>query len=533
MHYVVLGCRRSNQWGESMDEATTFKAAPGLTAVVETSCFHLHVRGEIPPLLSGSLIVATSRRHKDRSIFSRWHDSQSDLLRLDLYPGRPGRVQAQYLAVDPKGEGLLKGYRNPGFYAAQPNHGINIEGPSVWATNLLFGAPLEVDLATWTPRRILRYLEPDDTAPQVTSTSHFAWSLDRRYAYFHQSLLVRETAMSNVSAAELRLIELDTQTNASRVWEILPPENDSSLESANFHSAFYYEEGGRRFVGLLRTGAILECLEAHTRNNDHRVTRMPFSTIWILELNDDLRTLQASLLPGLDGLAGLALSHLDVDTSDGDGFVLYANYKQADVAEETHGANIYGEPPDEVTEHYSGMIVEPINYGLLLRFKQRGGNSKVQTFSRPYSPGKTSLGHTWLPINMVLDSTRQRLFCTFSGFHPRLVPRHIAAAYPDLLVDPASIRYVPPLLMRFNAETLEPDYDPQRRHLSYAEPVAIAVVGDGKTDYVCTFAPEIGLRIYPADDLTRMVCHAVSASLMNWKDTHFRPEPAHMQFVPR
>jgi hypothetical protein len=36
-----------------------------------------------------------------------------------------------------------------------------------------------------------------------------------------------------------------------------------------------------------------------------------------------------------------------------------------------------------------------------------------------------------------------------------------------------------------------------------------------------------------AGDLTRIVCHAVSASLMHWKDTHFRPEPAHMQFVPR
>jgi len=516
-----------------VDRATTFKAAPGLTAVLETSSFDLHVRGEIPTLLSGSLIVATSRRNKDRSVFSRWHDSQSDLLRLDLYPGRPGRVRAQFLSVDPQGPGLTKGYRHPAFYATQPNHGINTEGSSLWATNLLFGAPLEVDLATWAPRRILRYVEPDDTAPQVTSTSHFAWSLDHRYAYFHQSLLVRESAIDNVSAAELRLIELDTHTDGSRVWEILPPADDASLESANFHSAFYYEEGGRRFVGLLRTGAILECLEAHTVINDHRITRMPFSTIWILELDDNRTTLQATLLPGLEGLPGLALSHLDVDASSGDGFVLYANYKQADVAEETHGENMYGEQPEDVTEHYSGMIVEPINYGLLLRYERRCGRNSVQTFSRPYNPGKTSLGHTWLPINMELDSTRQHVFCTFSGFHPRLVPRHIAAAYPELAVDPASIRYVPPLLMRFKADTLEPDFDPRRGHLSYTESVAIAVVGNGQVDYVLTFAPEIGLRIYPADDLTRMVCHAVSASLMHWKDTHFRPEPAHMQFVPR
>jgi hypothetical protein len=506
---------------------------PNPTAVFETSSFDLHVRGEIPTLLNGSLVLTTNRRNKNRSIFSRWHDSQADLLRLDLYPGHPGRVRAHFLSVDPKGDGLLNGFRHPTFYATQPNHAVNIENNTVWATNLLFGAPLEIDLINWVPRRILRYVEPNEIAPQVTSSSHFAWSLDHRYAYFHQSLLVRESATTNVSAAELRLIKLDTQTGDAYVWEIIPPSGDSSLESANFHSAFYYEEKGRCFVGLLRTGAILEALESHTVITDHRVTRMPFSTIWILELDENAPALQATLLPGLEKLAGLALSHLYIDASSGDGFVLYANYKQADVAEETHGENIYGEQPEQVTEHYSGMIIEPINYGMLLRYERQGGSTTIHTFSRPYIPGKTSLGHTWLPINMQLDSTRQRLFCTFNGFRPRLLPRHVAAAYPDLTVDSATIRYVPPLLMRFKADTLKPDYDHRRRHLSYAEPVAIAVVGEGGTDYVCTFAPEIGLRIYPADDLTRMVGHAISPNLMNWKDTHFRPDPAHMQFVSR
>lgn len=512
--------------------ATAFHAAPGLSAVMESSSFDLHVRGHIPKQLSGSLVVATSRRHKDRARFARWHDSQSDLLRLDLYPGKPGRVQAHFLAVDPMGDGLLPGSRQKPFYATQPNHGINIEAGCVWATNLLFGAPLEVSLADWRPRRILRYLEPDETTPQVTSTSHFAWSLDRRYAYFHQSLLARETEDANVTASELRLVRLDTHSGAARVWELLPPQEDAALESANFHSAFYYEDGGRRFLGLLRTGAILECLEAHTVINDHRVTRMPFSTIWILEIDDEKPALQAGLLPGLEALSGLALSHLSVDASGGNGFVLYANYKQADVAEETHGANIYNESPEAVKEHYSGMIVEPINYGLLLRYECRGEHRSLRTFSRPYEPGRTSLGHTWLPINMEASSDGERLFCTFSGFRPRLLPRHITAAYPDLAVDPYAIRYVPPLLMRFQADTLEPDFD-GRRHLSYAEPVAVAVVGEGGDDYVCTFSPEIGLRIYPGDDLTRMVCHAVSPSLMTWQDTHFRPEPAHMQFVHR
>lgn len=516
-----------------MDDVKTFNAAPDITAVLETGSFDLYVRGEIPRQLTGSLIVATSRRNKDRRVFSRWHDSQSDLLRLDLHPGRPGRIRAQFLAIDPAGQGLVTGYRDPAFYAAQPNHGVNHEGAYVWATNLLFGAPLEVDLATWAPRRILRYLEPNADAPQVTSTSHFAWSLDRRYAYFHQSLLVRESDGADVAAAELRLVELDTLSSGARVWTIKPPATDAALESANFHSAFYYEDHGQRFVGLLRTGAILECLEAHTRITEHRVTRMPPSTIWILEIDDGSPVLPATLLPGLDDLAGLALSHLDVDAAGGDGFVLYANYKQADIAEETHGENIYGEPPEAVTEHYSGMTIEPINYGMLLRYERRRGRSTIRTFRRPYNPGRTSLGHSWLPINVELDSTKRRLFCTFGGFHPRLLPRHVAASYPDLAVDAATIRYVPPLLMRFRADTLEPDQDPRRRHLSYAEPVAMAVVGDGQSDYVCTFSPEIGLRVYPADDLSRMVCHAVSASLMHWKDTHFRPEPAHMQFVAR
>jgi hypothetical protein len=101
------------------------------------------------------------------------------------------------------------------------------------------------------------------------------------------------------------------------------------------------------------------------------------------------------------------------------------------------------------------------------------------------------------------------------------------------VADVSQIRYVPPLLMRFNATSLEPDTDPKRRHLSYAEPVAFALVGDSGNDYVCTFAPEVGLRIYDANDLTTMVGYAVAAELMTYRDSHYRPMPAHMAFVPR
>ncbi|WP_410574311.1 M67 family metallopeptidase [Amycolatopsis sp. cmx-4-61] len=163
------------------------------------------------------------------------------------------------------------------------------------------------------------------------------------------------------------------------------------------------------------------------------------------------------------------------------------------------------------------MIVEALNYGLVLRYEWRNGQAKINTFARPYDPGRTSLGHTWLPINIQLDPAGRRLFCSFSGFRPRLLPRHIAGAYPGRVVELDTIRHVPPLLMRLDAATLEPDSDGGRGHLSYAEPIAMIVAGDGAAasghDYVCTFSPEIGLRIYDADDLGHMLCHAEAPQL--------------------
>ena len=134
-------------------------------------------------------------------------------------------------------------------------------------------------------------------------------------------------------------------------------------------------------------------------------------------------------------------------------------------------------------------------------------------------------------LNIQLDSSKEKIFCSFGGFRPRLLPRHVAAAYEGLVADVSKIGYVPPLLMRLDAKTLEPDFD-SRRHLSYAEPVAFTVIpGDDQLDYVCTFSPEFGLRIYRADDLATMVGYAVGAELMTYRDTHYRPIPAHMEFV--
>jgi hypothetical protein len=133
-------------------------------------------------------------------------------------------------------------------------------------------------------------------------------------------------------------------------------------------------------------------------------------------------------------------------------------------------------------------------------------------------PGTTSLGHSWFPINLDLDLSRKKLFATFSGFRPRLLSHHIREAYSSIAVDPQSIGFVPPLLMRFQADTFQPDVDNKRGHLSYGEPVAIAVAGNRREEYVLSFSPEVGLRIYPADDLSyamlfRPIC-SVGANLI-------------------
>jgi hypothetical protein len=304
------------------------------------------------------------------------------------------------------------------------------------------------------------------------------------------------------------------------------------MDSANFHSTFYFEEDGRRFVGLLRTGAVIERLASVSGPRGHSVVASPVSEIWIVELSDASDVLQATLLPGIRELGGIAISHLDVDASGSNGFTLFANFKQADVAEETYGVNVYGEDQQNIAELYQGMIVEAFNCGLVLRYEHRGGVDRIRSFRRPYDPGHTTLGHTWLPINIELDAERRWLFCTFNGLRPRLLPQHIVDAYPGKTVDPRTVRYIPPLLMRFDAATLVPDMSTGRGHLSYAEPMPTAVMGSGSETYVGTFSPEAGLRLYRADDLTWMVAHAVSAKLEHWGDSYFRPEPAHMDFVP-
>lgn len=505
--------------------------------------FQLYVRGEIPKALSGSLIIAASRRNKKRDFFFRWHDSQADIIKMDISPGKPGKIRVKVLEVDPWATDLSKKLLSTEFdkksfksskeygYVTQPNHGINVQHDKLWVTNLLFGAPLEIDLKSFRSKRVLRYVDVDETAPRVTNTSHFAWSLDRTCCYFHQSVLRKEGQENCVRADTLKLVELEVASDQEKIWDLLPPDDDADLESANFHSAFYFEENGKKFVGLLKTGAIVESIAPHEHVQNHFVKRMPVSSIWIVHIDNDLKQLKAQTLPGIKQLGDIALSHLDVDNSSANGFILYANYKTSDVAEETHGENVYDENPGEVYEHYSGMIVEALNYGQVIRYEWQNNNYTLNSFRRPYDDGNNSLGHSWLPINIELDESKKYLYCSFNGFRPRLLSKHIYESYKDIAVDPQKIRYVPPLLMRFDAKTLKPDYDKKRTYLSYAEPMAMCVIGETESGYVCTFSPELGLRIYNAKDFTNMVCHAVSAELWTWSESHFRPDPAHMVFI--
>src|ERR1700727_4048822 len=123
------------------------------------SPLELHVRGHIPDLVAGSLLVPCSRRNKRRDTYSRWHDSQADLIRLNLEPGVPGRVTAEIVEIDPLARELPGGQQDwldlstngtdsTFGYVTQPNHGINFASGRIWITNLMFGAPLELDAQT-------------------------------------------------------------------------------------------------------------------------------------------------------------------------------------------------------------------------------------------------------------------------------------------------------------------------------------------------------------------------------------------------
>ncbi len=399
----------------------------------------LHVRGRIPDSVAGTLLVPCSRRNKRRDFYSRWHDSQADLIRLTLEPGVPGRVRAEIIAIDPLAKGLMgtqsdwlnlcgNGTDAAFGYITQPNHGVNAANGRIWITNLLFGAPLELDAETLKPTRVLQPVQVSKDMPRVTSSAHFAYSLDGRYAYFHQSALARERDDVPVRSGPVHLVRIDIGTGNLRSWLVNSPVG-IDMSSVNFHSAFYFEEAGRKYVGLLQTAARLETVGPGGRDSVMKKVRMDYSEIWIIEVDEQCDELPAVLIPGIREIAGYALSHLCVDSKDGNGFVLFANYKNSDVGNETKGENIYGAEAGDVIEHYSGMVVEAFDCGKVIRVERRNGEYRINDFSQDYLHAENSQGHTWLPINLDLDASCKYLFCNFNGLRPRLVGKHTYDLY--------------------------------------------------------------------------------------------------------
>ena len=489
--------------------------------------FHLNVRGRVPSGVVGRLIFTCGRRNKRHCKFGRWQDSPADLFVIDLQPGAAplfGRIFSP-------GVEELELERPCGRYGAQPNHAVNISGRRAWGTNLHFGAPFGFDIESGKCLGIAEVFNTSATTPQVTSTAHFAFTPDRKFAYFQQGLLAADSqANAGIQTCALKLVRMDTQTLEKRTWELIPPNEDDDKIAHNFHSAFYFERKGIPHVGLLKTGARFNAISAHENAEPHSVLPMRGSAVWIVAIEDAKNVLKAEIVPEFNDSMARALSHLEVDTSSGEGFILYCNYKQADVAQETHGPNIYHEPPESVFEHYAGMTVEPFGIGKVVRYDFTGEVGQLNERIQPYDHGRVGDGHSWLPINLSLDSSGERLFASFAGFRPRLLSHHIAVAYPELVVATEDAGYAPPLLMRLEAKTLKPDRSTPH-YLSYAEPIAFTVVPANGRDYICTISTELGLRIYDADDLSAVLCEATSHQIASWRDSHFRTDPAHVEFA--
>ena len=86
--------------------------------------------------------------------------------------------------------------------------------------------------------------------------------------------------------------------------------------------------------------------------------------------------------------------------------------------------------------------------------------------------------------------------------------------------------------MRLRAHDLQPDIREGRSHIAYTLPSAMAVIGDADSGFMCSFSPEMGLFLTPLNDLSKIVCHAIGHELWTYRDTHFRPEPAHAIHLP-
>ncbi len=495
--------------------------------------FDLFVRGCIPDALEGELLAVTGQRLKDRRRYSNWHHSPATLLRLILEPGHPGRVRVQTSAIQQAWsvptEDLCGSMIDPtavdGVPTCAPNHAVNRLGPTTWLTNLLFGPPLQVDAATGAVVRVVsdRPIGPDQ---RISSTAHFAPDASGRRTFLHQFTLTTSRSGYALSS-DHEVLALDRTGAVVGRWDVQPPDGDDPT-SANFHSAFWFEVDGVDHIGLVRTGVVVANWDGERVGHPGTAAA---AALWLVPLPADCASTRAQSVDLALSTHAVALSHLDC-RAECNGFTLYANWKQANVAQVADGLNVYGREPAGIAEHYAGGGVEPFDVGGMLRLRWTPTGSDLVHRRIPYDVARTSALHTWMPINMHLSGDRRSLFASFAGVNPRLVSGVVARQHPITCVDFGRLRYVPPLVARFDADTLEPYDTSGRVHVSYTDAIATALIEQGDEAYVVTLSASAGLRVYAASDLQHLVGYGVNARLHHVDDERFRTEPAHLQFIP-
>jgi hypothetical protein len=494
--------------------------------------FELYTRGHIPDALEGELLAVTGQRFKARRRYSNWHFSPATLLRMTLEPGTPGRVRVSAMpiqrmwsdAAEDLGGRPVDPIAPDGVPTCAPNHAVNRLGGTTWVTNLLFGPPLQVETDSGSVVRVVsdRPLASDQ---RISTTAHFAQNASGSLAFLHQLTLTRRSSGA-ASSGDHEVLALDTDGSLAARWQVRPPEGDDPA-SANFHSSFWFEVDGVDHLGLVRTGVVVANWDGQHAG---RPSPAAAAALWLVPLPRDRSSTTATLVPLPLPMHAVALSHLDW-RAEHNGFTLYANWKQANVAQVTEGVNVYGRDPDRIAEHYVGATVEPFDVGGILRLRWWPTGSDLAYRSIPYDPGRTSALHTWMPINIHLSRDRRSLFGSFAGVNPRLIADAASRQHPVTATDFAKLRYVPPLIARFDADTLEPADTSGRTHASYADAIATTLVERDDEAYVVSLSARDGLRIYAAADLQRLVGFGVNARLQHVDDALFRTEPAHLQFV--
>jgi len=174
------------------------------------------------------------------------------------------------------------------------------------------------------------------------------------------------------------------------------------------------------------------------------------STIWIVELQRRRRDCRPFLLPGIRELTGFALSHLTSMLPRGWRFCC-SRIQASRCRRRNARVNLYGEDPEDVPAALLRYDHRTVRCRAVIRYSRRGVITSIQDVSPLLPPGRTSLGHSWLPNQHSTGLVGERVFCSFNGFRPRCYTPCCPGIPRGLVADLNQIRYVPPLLMRFDA----------------------------------------------------------------------------------